>query len=99
MGTTIIKEGAPLQDEYNNLYRAIFNKPEQYIKIIEALSNVTKGITRDVICKKTKIPSSGELTKKLKELENCGFIRKYISFGAESKNALYQLILYCGLSM
>ena len=62
MGTTIIKEGAPLQDEYNNLYRAIFNKPEQYIKIIEALSNVTKGITRDVICKKTKIPSSGELT-------------------------------------
>ena len=26
------KEGAPLQDEYNNLYRALFNKPEQYIR-------------------------------------------------------------------
>lgn len=36
-----------LQDEYNNLYRALFNKPEQYIKIIEALCNVKKGITRD----------------------------------------------------
>ena len=86
------KEGAPLQDEYNNLYRALFNKPEQYIKIIEALCNVKKGITRDEICKKTRIPSSGELTKKLKELENCGFIRKYVPFGAESKNSLYQLI-------
>ncbi len=53
---------------------------------------MTKGISRDEICRKTKIPSSGELTKKLKELESCGFIRKYVPFGAESKNALYQLI-------
>ncbi len=86
------KEGASLQGEYDNLYKALFNKPDQYIKIIEALCSINKGITRDEICKKTKIPSSGDLTKKLKELENCGFIRKYVPFGAESKNALYQLI-------
>ena len=30
-------EKAPLQSEYNNLYRALFKKPDQYIKIIEAL--------------------------------------------------------------
>ena len=70
------KEGAPLQGEYDNLYKALFNKPDQYIKIIETLCSVNKGITREEICKKTKIPSSGDLTKKLKELENCGFIRK-----------------------
>lgn len=86
------KEGALLQNEYDNLYRALFNKPDQYIRIIEALCNVKKGITRDEICKKTKIASSGELTKKLRELENCGFIRKYIPYGSGSKNALYQLI-------
>lgn len=85
-------EGAPLQNEYDNLYRALFSKPDQYIKIIEALCNVNKGITRDDICKKTKIGSSGALTKKLKELENCGFIRKYTPFGSENKNALYQLV-------
>ena len=86
------KNGAPLQTEYDNLYRALFNKPEQYISIIEALSTVNKGITRDEICVKTRIASSGELTRKLKELENCGFIRKYIPFGSASKNALYQLV-------
>lgn len=86
------KDGAPLQDEYSNLYQALFNKPEQYIRIIEALCGVNKGITREEICKKTRIASSGELTKKLKELENCGFIRKYIPFGAERKNAMYQLV-------
>ena len=86
------KQGAPLQHEYDNLYRALFNKPEQYISIINALCTVNKGITRDDICRKTGIASSGELTKKLKELENCGFIRKYTPLGAISKNALYQLV-------
>lgn len=86
------KNGAPLQEEYDNLYRALFHKPEQYIEIINALCRVNKGITRDDICEKTGIASSGELTKKLKELENCGFIRKYTPFGTANKNALYQLI-------
>ncbi len=86
------KENAILKNEFNNLYSALFNKPEQYIDIIESLSNVNKGITRDEIIEKTNISSSGELTKKLIELENCGFIRKYIPFGYKQKNVLYQLI-------
>lgn len=86
------REGGPLQNEYDNLYKALFHKPDQYIRIIETLCSVKKGITRDEICKKAKIASSGDLTKKLKELENCGFIRKYMPFGLERKNTLYQLI-------
>ena len=86
------REDAPLRDEYDNLYRALFSRPDQYIKIIEALCKINKGVTREEICKKTGIASSGNLTKKLRELENCGFIRKYVPFGAENKNALYQLV-------
>lgn len=85
-------EGAPLADEYDNLYRALFNKPDQYVRIIEELGAVRKGITRDEICRQTGIASSGNLTKKLTELENCGFIRKYVPYGNKNKNALYQLI-------
>ncbi len=86
------KEGAPLANEYENLYGALFNKPGQYLKIVETLSSVNKGIIRDDICKKTGIASSGDLTRKLNELENCGFIRKYIPFGYKQKNCLYQLM-------
>ena len=86
------KEGAPLANEYENLYSALFNKPGQYLKIVEALSTVGKGITRDEISNITGIASSGDLTRKLAELENCGFIRKYIPFGYKQKNCLYQLI-------
>ncbi len=86
------KEGAFLSNEYENLYRALFNKPEQYLQIVDAMSIVNKGISREEICKATGIPSSGDLSRKLTELENCGFIRKYIPFGYKQKNCLYQLI-------
>ncbi len=86
------KEGAFLSNEYENLYSALFSKPDQYIKIVEALSTVSRGITRDKICEITGIVSSGDLSKKLTELENCGFIRKYIPFGYKQKNYMFQLI-------
>lgn len=56
-------ENAPLGREYDNLYRALFKKPDQYIKIIDALSSENKGIGRELICKKTGISGSGDLTK------------------------------------
>ena len=86
------KEGAPLQNEYRNLYQALFNKPDQYIRIIEALSHANQGITREEICRRTGIPASGNLSHKLEELECSGFIRKYIPFGYQKRKSLYQLM-------
>jgi len=86
------KENAPLANEYDNLYAALFRKPDQYITIVEVLSNVGRGLTREEISAKTGIALSGNLSDKLKELENCGFIRKYIPYGYKERNAIYQLI-------
>lgn len=86
------KENALLKNEYDNLYKALFDKPNQYIKIVEALSTVNKGINRDDLIRISGISGSGSLSKKLVELENCGFIRKYIPYGYKKNNCLYQLI-------
>jgi len=86
------KENALLRNEYENLYKALFNKPEQYMKIIEALCNSKKGLTREEISTKARISSSGDFSRKLTELENCGFIRKFIPFGYKQNNYVYQLI-------
>ncbi|MBO5534441.1 MAG: ATP-binding protein [Clostridia bacterium] len=86
------REGAVLQNEYQNLYSALFSRPEQYMKIIETLSQVNQGITRDEISKRSGIPVSGNLSKKLEELESSGFIRKYIPYGYQKRNCLYQLL-------
>lgn len=86
------RDGAMLQGEYDNLYRAPFNSPEQYLKIIEALTKSGKGLTRNEIIAETKIAGSGYPSRMLDELENCGFIRSYIPYGYKSNLAIYQLI-------
>ncbi len=88
----LFSKNAPLKDEFDYLYAAIFKNPAVYIKIIETLGKKKVGMTREEIISESGILNSGDLTKKLEELESCGFIRKYYSFGMKKKNALYQLV-------
>lgn len=62
-----------------------FGKKLTYRSADYTINSVNKGITREEICQKTGIASSGNLTRKLDELEKCGFIRKYIPFGYKTK--------------
>lgn len=88
----LFEKDAPLKDEFKYLYSSIFRKPESYVKIIEALGMKKVGMTREEIIENSGIANSGDLSTKLEELESCGFIRRYISFGKKKKNAIYQLI-------
>lgn len=80
-----------LTSEFDVLFRSLFNNADKHISIIEALSKKAKGLTRDELITNTKLPNAGSTTKILKELEESGFIRKYISFGKKVQNSLYQL--------
>lgn len=88
----LFEKDAPLRDEFEYLYASVFKKPENYVKIIEALGTKKVGMTREEIINAAKISNSGDLTTKLEELESCGFIRKYYAFGMKKKNAIYQLM-------
>ncbi len=78
--------------EFNELYASLFNKPEKYLKIIDALASQKKGLTREAIVKRSKLEDNGQLTKMLEELAYCGFIRKYCNIGKKVKHAIYQLV-------
>jgi len=84
------KNGA-LRDEFSILYASLFKNAENHIKVVKALGEKTKGMIRDEIVASTNLQGGG-LTEILEELEQCGFIRKYESFGKKNKNAVYQLI-------
>ncbi|MDR1973151.1 MAG: AAA family ATPase [Bacteroidales bacterium] len=88
----LYKDNAPLKNEFDFLYSSLFNNYENHIKIVEALSTKTKGLTREEIITSSKISNGGGLTSMLEELEQCDFIRKYQSFGKKEKQSLYQLI-------
>jgi AAA+ ATPase superfamily predicted ATPase len=88
----LFTKDAPLRDEFQYLYAAIFRKPEIYVKIIETLATKKSGMTRTELIDAARITNSGDLTVKLEELESCGFIRKYQAFGRKKKSAVYQLM-------
>jgi len=84
------KEGI-LRTEFDNLYASLFDNAEKHVSIIEALSKKTKGLTRAELMKGAKLPSGGSVTRILNELEESGFIRKYVAYGKKERNSLYQL--------
>ena len=82
-----------LTREFSNLYAALFKNSDDYIKVIEALSKKKSGMNRSEIIKATSLPSGNGLTTILKNLEWCGFIRKYKNYkAARNDSTLYQLI-------
>ena len=86
------KADATLRDEYNALYASLFKFPEPYMKIVIALGNVKQGMQRHDIINKTKLSDNQTFTDVLRDLEQCGFIRKYQAIGKKTRDAFYQLI-------
>ncbi|MFN0036638.1 MAG: AAA family ATPase [Saprospiraceae bacterium] len=81
-----------LRTEYSDLYRSLFKNPARHIAIVESLSQKAKGLTRKDIVAAAKLPDGGTLTKTLDELQQSGFVRRYLPFGKNKRDALYQLI-------
>ena len=80
-----------LDDEFNALYASLFDKSDNYIKVVEALSFKSKGLTREEILTSTKLKNNGHFTTILRNLIDCDFIRCYRGFGNKSKMSMYQL--------
>lgn len=89
--TLFFSQNGALRKEFINIYRSLFKKHERHIVIIEALAKKSQGLDRKTLSKVTGLSSGGTLSKILIELEECGFIKKYLPFGKKSRNSLFQL--------
>lgn len=85
------REGAPLRNEYNFLFRSLFKESEFYMKIIDTICKKNMGITRQEIVSQAKVGDNGNLTAALRNMIDCDFIRKYSGFGKKEREALFQL--------
>lgn len=88
----LFNENSTLKNEFQNLYRALFDHYEKYETIIKALAQKQKGLTRQEIVEATKITNGGGLTRMLEELEESTFIKIYQPYNNQKKEALYRLI-------
>ena len=84
-------QNAPLAREYDFLFRSLFNEAMVHRQIIETLASKAIGMTRMEIIAAAKIEDSGFLTKALRNLTDCDFIRQYTAFGKSERGTVYQL--------
>lgn len=87
----LFSEKSTLKNEFQNLYRALFDQYEKYELIISILSTRLKGMTREEIISATKISNGGGLTRILTELEECSFIKSFQPFEKAKKDLIYRL--------
>ncbi len=83
---------AKLGLEFSRLYSSLFKNPEPYMRVVEALGTKGKGLERAELEKACGFSESGKLSKIVEELEQYGFVRRYVSFGARKKGSLVQLL-------
>lgn len=81
-----------MRNEFEALYKSLFRKPQTYIQVVTVLGTKKTGMTRNELIKSLREGSGGSLTKTLRELEQCDFIRSYNSIGKTKKDTIYQLI-------
>ena len=84
--------GGELLNEFEILFKSLFKKADNHLAVITALHKKGMGMTRKEIIEEAHQTNNGNLTKLLRELEECAFIRSYIPFQKSRKDKVYQLI-------
>lgn len=81
-----------LVGEFNNLYQSLFNDSQTHVRIIKCLAEKKSGILQKELLEKLNIPSGGQSSSILEELEESGFIAACPEFQKKSKNKRLWLI-------
>jgi predicted AAA+ superfamily ATPase len=90
--TLFFSPNAPLRDEFQKLFAALFENHERHIKVIRALAAKSSGLSRQELARASRMPSGGNLTTVLDELEESGFVSRVVPFGRTARDTRYRLI-------
>lgn len=85
-------DGGILKNEYDNLYKAIFESPANHEAVVESLAHAKQGLTREEIIKKTKIKVGGTYQRTMEELLTAGFIVEEYPFAKKKRGSIYRLV-------
>lgn len=79
--------------EFDNLYSSLFDEAESYIEIVRAIASKKYGVGQEELFGKIKLSSKGgTIVKKLKDLENTGFIISFTPYQHRKKGIYYKII-------
>ena len=91
------RKNAELAEEFDNLFRTLFSGSEEYELIVSMLSRKRYGMTLAEIARKGKLTLNGNLSNKIQQLVQSGFVRVNPFYGQKKKDTRYQLADYFSL--
>jgi len=86
------KQNGLLFKEFEILFHSLYEEPDSYIKLIRTMAQTSKGINREDLIEKSKIPSGGSLNTMLRSLEDAGFITTYLPVGHVKRGVHYRVV-------
>lgn len=81
-----------LYDEYQNLFKALYDRPENHEAIVKALSQGKQGLSRKELLSKSKVEAGGPFTRAMQDLVLSGFVEEQAPFGKKKRGVTYRLI-------
>lgn len=81
-----------LYNEFNNLYKSLFDHYELHLALIHALVKAPNGLTKNELLEKAKLTSGGSSSKIIQELIDSGFVAYVPKFGKRKAKGIYRLI-------
>jgi AAA+ ATPase superfamily predicted ATPase len=84
------KKNSLLLGEFDNLFSSLFDNAEIYIDIIRSIAQNWSGISQEDLF--NHFSKGGEVIKKLKALEDAGFIKSFTPFMHKKRGIYYRII-------
>lgn len=86
------QKGGALVKEFSRLFESLFNESSDYIALVRAIAKHHYGIGQAKLIQEAGVSNGGSTIKKLKELEEAGFILEFIPYGHQEKGIYYKVI-------
>lgn len=85
------KNGA-LVDEFSKLFASLFSESDIYVELIRIIAKSHTGVDHAQIVRESTATKGGRIIKKLKQLEDAGFITSFLPYGRQQKGIYYKVI-------
>ncbi len=91
ISSVCFSDSGALYEEFSALYGSLFENSEQHIAVIEALSEVVSGMSKNDLLKKLKVSSGGTSSKVIQELIDAGFVMYIPPYGKKQVSGKYRI--------
>lgn len=81
-----------LSDEFDNLYKSLFENSAHHVKIVKALSKTSDGLTKDELLARVELKSGGSSSQVIEELVDAGFLLYVPAFPQKKTGGIYRLV-------